>query len=224
MNSIKSLILLFAVVINFFSCQNEPLDTALLNQISTNEDCSVTSNLQTTSINNGSTINLIWSSVGVATSWQVEYGLTESYILGAGTKLTTNFPTININNLFAANSYTFTVRALCGSDFGEWSESIITVGNNPNCLNPTNLTASRSTLNTTEISVNWNAPTTQNLWEIQYSTSGFTLGTGIIISSNSKPKLITGLLAVGYDFYIRSKCSSSEFSNWIGPINVPALR
>jgi Fibronectin type III domain len=219
--------ILFLIGISLFlSCDgdNEPLDPALINQFVVDDNCAIPTELETTSINGGTTINLSWTSTTATTGWQVEYGLTNSYVVGDGTKLDATTTTININNLFATNSYTFSVRSKCGDGFSEWSAPVNVVGVNLNCANPTGVTASRSTTNSAEVSVNWIAPTTQTAWEISYGATGFNVNQGTnIVQATSKPKLITGLATTAYDFYVRAKCSATETSNWVGPIAVAAV-
>jgi Fibronectin type III domain len=224
MKNIKIILGILLVAFFSFSCENEALDPKLLDQIEiTDDSCGIPTNLQTTATNNGTTINLSWTpSVGV-TSWEIEYGLTQSYVLGAGTKLNSTVPTININNLFATNNYTFSVRSVCGTGFGEWSEPKNTLGVNLNCANPSALTVVRSSIDQATATINWTAPATQNSWEISYGTVGFNPTQGTIIASNTKPKAISGLATISYDFYVRAKCSPTENSNWVGPINLAAL-
>lgn len=222
---ISSIIVAITLLIVSCDAGNEPLDPELLNQLIDGvETCVTPTNLETTTLNGGTTINLSWSSTGSATSWQVEYGLSETYIQGAGTKVAANTPTVNIINLLSVNSYTFSVRPICGTGFGDWSEPKNVVGVNPNCANPSTVTVNRSTTNPAEATVNWTAPLTQTSWEIRYGDQGFnpTQGTNTVLTS-TKPKLVSGLSNSSYDFYVRAKCSATENSNWVGPINIAAV-
>jgi hypothetical protein len=227
MKKIKFLLSIVITLISFLviSCDggNEPLDPALLNVPIETDNCNTPTNLQTSSLNNGTTINLTWNTSGIATSWEVEYGLSDTYVQGGGTKIETNAPTVNIN-VFAVNSYTFSVRAKCGNGFTDWSEPKYVIGVNPNCANPSNISAVRSTTNPAEVTVNWTAPATQTAWEITYGAPGFNPSQGTnTVQASTKPKLVSGLATSSYDFYVRSKCSTTENSNWVGPINVAAF-
>lgn len=228
MKKIKFLLSILVLTISFaiISCDGgiEPLDPKLLNQLPENNDCSIPTNLQSSKFNNGTTVNLSWTSSGLTTVWEVEYGLTETYELGAGIKIPANTTTVNISNLSAINSYTFSVRAVCGTGFGDWSVPINVIGENPNCANPSGITAVRSSSNPAEVTVNWVAPATQNSWEIRYGAPGFNPSQGTnTVQASTKPKLISGLATTSYDFYVRAKCSATENSNWVGPINVAAV-
>ena len=226
MKSIKFLFALLTLTISLVACDagNEPLDPALLNQLPATDTCVTPTNLQTSPLNNGTTINLTWTTSGIATAWQVEYGLSETYIQGAGTKIPASAATVSINNLFAVNSYTFSVRAICGSGFGDWSNPVNVVGINPNCANPSGLSVVRSTTNPAEATVNWTAPATQTAWEISYGAAGFNPSQGTnTVQATIKPKTVSGLATTSYDFYVRAKCSATETSNWVGPINLVAV-
>lgn len=219
------LVVILAITFSFNSCTGEvePLDPALLGQLEVSPDCKVPINLQTIRLSVGTSINLTWEAIGTAVSWEVEYG-PKDYVQGSGTKIKVNNTSVTITNLFATNSYDFYVRSVCGADsYGEWSAVATNIGTNPNCANPTEVTAVRSTTNTAEVTVNWVAPTTQSSWEIKYGAAGFNVNTGTnSVVTATKPKIISGLAATSYDFYVRAKCSATENSNWVGPINVAA--
>ncbi len=88
------------------------------------------------------------------------------------------------------------------------------------CSVPSNVTAVRST-DTSMATMLWDANVDQNSWQIQYGNMGFVLGSGATVYSNAPSKIFTGLSeTMGYDFYIRSVCSETEFSEWVGPITV----
>lgn len=218
-------IAILAITFLFNSCTGdvEPLDPALTNQLEVSPDCTIPTNLQTIRLSAGTSINLSWEATGTATSWEVEYGL-KDYVQGAGTKIKVNNTSVTITNLFATNSYDFYVRSVCGENsFGEWTAVATNIGANPNCANPTEVTAARSTTNTAEVIVNWAAPSTQSSWEIKYGATGFDVNTGTnSLLTTTKPKTITGLATTSYDFYVRAKCTATENSNWVGPINVAA--
>ncbi len=92
----------------------------------------------------------------------------------------------------------------------------------PSCLNPsdlveTNVTATSVDLGWTEI----NTPTPATLWDIEWGLSGFTQGTGTMVTgTTTNPHSLSGLTAgTGYSWYVRADCGSRETSPWSGPHN-----
>ncbi|MCD4695550.1 MAG: hypothetical protein K8S16_04845 [Bacteroidales bacterium] len=85
------------------------------------------------------------------------------------------------------------------------------------CSQPTALSVSDTTNNSAIL--HWTPANIETEWNIEYGLSGFTLGTGTLISSiftNSYE--LTGLgQNTTYDFYVRSACPESTFSSWAGP-------
>ena len=57
------------------------------------------------------------------------------------------------------------------------------------------------------------------MWDIEYGNSGFTQGTGTMVSASTNPFTINNLTTgTAYDFYVRSNCGSGDESDWVGPI------
>jgi len=107
----------------------------------------------------------------------------------------------------------------CGSvNLGNTIDFTIVINPPPTCM-PINSLQIVST-NYTSTTLSWNVQGTETLWNIEYGTSGFTQGTGTIISVNSNPTTISNLDPnTSYDFYVRANCGSDQ-SIWIGPLNV----
>jgi len=94
----------------------------------------------------------------------------------------------------------------------------ITYEPTPSCLEPTNLQV--SDIDSNSATINWQSGPNGQSWTIQYDTSGFPLGSGLMDTSLSTTKTITGLnSATNYDFYIKEVCSSGDSSAWIGPVD-----
>ncbi len=83
----------------------------------------------------------------------------------------------------------------------------------PTCIRPTNVAVVR--IDSTEADFSWTPSGNETEWEIQYDTTGFTLGTGTTIVSNAIPATITGLVyGSSYDVYVRAMCSATDSSDW----------
>lgn len=99
-------------------------------------------------------------------------------------------------------------------------DSTIVLNPDPGCVSPASFRAS-DFVNGTNINLNWVAGGEEESWEIQYGISGFTLGNGTSIFSESTNLTIANLISTNsYQFYVRSNCSENEVSSWVGPIVV----
>ena len=80
------------------------------------------------------------------------------------------------------------------------------------CLPPN--TPTLGTATTSSISIAWTQPGASG-WQVQYGTSGFALGSGLIRSAPTAAFTATGLNpATAYDFYVRDSCGPGNFSVW----------
>lgn len=81
----------------------------------------------------------------------------------------------------------------------------------PNCVEPINIQFHHITDHSTLIK--WN-DTANATVEIEYGLSGFTPGTGLLVSSNTNQIEITGLNeSTQYDFYLKTNCSTNLSSS-----------
>ncbi len=86
---------------------------------------------------------------------------------------------------------------------------------NPNCPIPSNVVASNPTVNSVDLSWTTGGAT---IWEIEYGPSGFTSGTGTVITATTNPFTVPGLSpSTTYDFYVRDSCAVGNVSAWAGP-------
>ena len=84
------------------------------------------------------------------------------------------------------------------------------------CPAPSN--QAESSVAATSASLSWTENGSATSWQIEYGASGYTQGTGTTITTSSNPYSLTGLSATtSYDWYVRSSCGSSNYSNWDGP-------
>ncbi|MEI7596789.1 MAG: DUF5018 domain-containing protein [Bacteroidota bacterium] len=90
------------------------------------------------------------------------------------------------------------------------------------CSDPTNLSA--SSIATNSASLNWNSTGTVSNWQVQYGPAGFALGSGTIVSTTSKPYVLSGLTDdTQYSYYVKANCASGLSSNWAGPYTFKTL-
>ncbi|MEO1030757.1 MAG: fibronectin type III domain-containing protein [Bacteroidota bacterium] len=87
----------------------------------------------------------------------------------------------------------------------------------PTCPEPDNLTSTSISL--TETEVGWTETGTSTVWNIEYGISGFTPGTGTLITGvTTNPYVITGLTSdTDYDFYVQAECDPTNLSSFAGP-------
>lgn len=85
----------------------------------------------------------------------------------------------------------------------------------PSCPNPTSLAV--SSITTSGATLSWTAGAAETQWNVQYGVSGFTLGTGTVVTGVGNPHILTGLTAdTVYQYYVQADCGSEQ-SIWAGP-------
>jgi len=87
----------------------------------------------------------------------------------------------------------------------------------PNALTATNITA-------TSADLGWTENGTAIVWDIELGATGFTQGTGTMVTgTTTNPHNLTALTAnTAYDFYIKADCGGST-SAWVGPFSFTTL-
>lgn len=93
----------------------------------------------------------------------------------------------------------------------------------PTCLEPTALTATNIT--TTGADLDWTIGDTETAWNLEYGETGFTQGTGTLVSETSvKPYNVSGLNpATTYEYYVQAFCGTGDESAWVGPFSFTTL-
>lgn len=101
----------------------------------------------------------------------------------------------------------------------------------PQCNLATNITSDNATSNT--VTILWDHDTAASNFTLEYGISGFSQGVGTSIQINEASTVLTGLMAnTTYDYYLKSYCSTNNFSSWTAVQNfttspelvVPELR
>jgi len=93
----------------------------------------------------------------------------------------------------------------------------------PSCLAPTGLLTSNIT--NASIDLTWTDVAASGSSNIEYGVTGFTQGTGTVITGTTNTtENITGLIEnTTYDFYVQSDCGGGDLSTWVGPITMSTL-
>lgn len=109
-----------------------------------------------------------------------------------------------------------------GSGFdGDIAIDLIEVSACLNCPQPTALGSDNVTA--TSADVYWTSGGASN-WDVQYGTSGFSLGSGTIISATNDTLSLSSLMsATDYEFYVRDSCGAGDVSAWVGPMSFTTL-
>lgn len=70
----------------------------------------------------------------------------------------------------------------------------------------------------TSVNLNWDNPSGATQWEVEWGPTGFTQGTGTLVTTTNNPYPLTGLVAATtYDFYVRPICPNDNYGDWFGP-------
>jgi len=89
--------------------------------------------------------------------------------------------------------------------------------NNVSCIQPSNLSAFNTTLNSAEIT--WTTGGASE-WDLMFGRSGFdTTGLAPTVSNLTNDTLLIDTLTdnTAYQFYVRDNCGGGDLSNWAGP-------
>ena len=123
-----------------------------------------------------------------------------------------------ISSTHATGALTFVFDS-DGSVVRSGYEILISCAPQPECLAPTDLTASIVTASSVDVS--WTVNNEETQWEyiIQPQGTGTPTTAGTAITTN--PFTITGLdSGTDYEIYIRAICNATDVSTWTGPLNI----
>ncbi|WP_432672672.1 DUF7619 domain-containing protein [Flavobacterium sp. SM2513] len=100
----------------------------------------------------------------------------------------------------------------------------LTIKEEPCAPKPTNLTVSNATATGADLA--WNVPTETVLgYEIAVQSQGSSMPTGPGQYTSATPTLAVNDLngGTGYQYWVRSECTSGVFSSWVGPVTFSTL-
>ena len=88
----------------------------------------------------------------------------------------------------------------------------VAVNELPSCPRPAQLQTSNVTTHSAELS--WTETEAATRWVVEYGPSGFTTGSGTVITVDNEPATILYGLTPGtdYEFYVKADCGAGEFS------------
>ena len=87
----------------------------------------------------------------------------------------------------------------------------------PSCPIPINEMVSNVAI--TSAGFGWTEQGSATNWEVEYDTTGYTIGTGTSAYISANTYSITGLMSnTTYDAYVRSVCGAGDTSSWVGPV------
>lgn len=215
------LLLLLCTTISFFSCEDEPVDPEFLVELP--NDCDAPALFTVSSFINGNTVRIDWDKTS-GSEWEIQYG-NDGFTPGTGTTVNFTATSSLINGLVETTVYDFYIRTKClNSQYSAWVGPVSPGSISSTCQLPEDVVAIRSTADTSQATVSWSVNGDEITWQLEYGPQGFALGSGISSAGFSPTKTVTGLLEnVSYDFYVRSNCSATENSEWVGPINIAAI-
>jgi hypothetical protein len=103
--------------------------------------------------------------------------------------------------------------------YGVTIDMMVNVVVAPSCVAPTSLTA--TSITTTSADLGWTAGDSETAWDIEWGATGFTQGTGTMVTGATvNPHALSGLTAnTTYDFYVRADCTGGVYSAWVGPVD-----
>ena len=97
-----------------------------------------------------------------------------------------------------------------------WNLDDFTVSLIQPCPIPSDIEISNITLDSADVT--WTSSEAGTSWKVQYGVSGFFVGTGTIVTTDTTHYLLTGLSeGITYDVYVKALCGDDLASVWAGP-------
>ncbi len=184
-------------------------------QVRTPPSCPAPTDQTETNIG-GYQADLGWTTGGAST-WDIEWGAT-GFTQGSGTMITgTTDNPYTLTGLSPTTDYDWYVRDDCGGGGVSAWTGPSTFTTTVACPAPTAQTETNIT--TTSADLGWTAGGIETTWNIEWGPTGFTQGSGTLVTLVSNPHTLSGLTAsTTYDWYVQSDCDGTrDESTWVGP-------
>ncbi len=171
---------------------------------------------------NGNTMDVLVNGVVVIDSVELQSGSEgdTSFTVNSGDSITTIW---NGGGSFGYET-SYEILDATGAVVGSGAESNIStpiIAFCPTCPAPTGVAVSSVTGNSAVIS--WTTGGATN-WNLEYGPSGFSPGSGTLITDVTNPYTITNLFAgMNYDVYVQDSCAVGDVSTWAGPVSFSTL-
>ena len=129
--------------------------------------------------------------------------------------------TVNFNTVSADEH--FAIKVEYSSSYNYISIDDVVWEAIPSCPEPLALTATNVTESTADLG--WTDGGTATTWNIEWGTTGFTQGTGTMITgTTTNPHPLSGLSSdTSYEFYVQADCGGGDTSAWFGPLSFTTL-
>ncbi len=109
-----------------------------------------------------------------------------------------------------------------GTKRNGWYLDDINIDQQASCSQPTAQT--HNSVLGTQAELGWTENGSASEWTIEYGNQGFQLGTGTRLAVTTNPYTLTNLNGgTDYSWFVRSKCSDGNYTNWTGSDNFTTL-
>ncbi len=169
-------------------------------------------------------VDLLWTERGDATTWNIEYGPT-GFAQGTGTTVVANTNPFTVTGLLSSTTYDFYVQSDCGAgDVSYWS-SVTTYttedDQSTSCDVPTNLAISNITQ--TGATATWSTTGSETAWNVQFK-AGVDYDWGSSINVTTASYTFTGLTPnTAYQVRVQAVCNGTATSDWTSPVTFTTL-
>ncbi len=184
--------------------------------------CPIPSNISVQDISKNE-VTLKWDAGGSEQTWQIEYGA-DGFTQSNGVLHSVNTNNPILTNLEPSTIYQYYIRANCGNntdiDNSEWIGPFSFTTSDITCPVPSNTSVQDISKN--EVTLKWDAGGSEQAWQIEYGTDGFSKNNGTVNNVNTNNYTLTNLEpSTVYQYYIRANCGSNneDNSDWIGPFS-----